>query len=54
MVNYHNPVTIEREYSAYAFLPSIGGNRAIQPNLLVYPSTAALVNLWHVVDGIYM
>ena len=37
MVNYHNSVTIEREYSAYAFLPSIGGNCAIQPNLLVCP-----------------
>ena len=35
MVNYHNPVTIEKEYSAYAFLPNIGGNRAIQPDLPV-------------------
>ena len=32
MVNYQNPVTIEREYSAYAFLPSIGG---LQPDLPV-------------------
>jgi hypothetical protein len=34
MVNYHDPVTIAREYSAYAVLPSFSG---LQPGLPVCP-----------------
>ena len=32
MVNYHDPVTIAREYGAYAILPSVSG---LQPDLPV-------------------
>jgi hypothetical protein len=34
MVNYHNPVTIEKEFCAYAFLPGVSG---LQPDLPVCP-----------------
>ena len=51
MVNYHDPVTIAREFGAYAVLPSFSG---LQPDLPVALSIAAVVKLWHVVDGIFM
>jgi hypothetical protein len=34
MVNYHDPVTIEKEFCAYAFPPGISG---LQPDLPVCP-----------------
>jgi hypothetical protein len=47
MVNFHNPVTIIREFGAYALLSGSGD----LPSLF---STAATVNIWHTVDGIFM
>src|SRR6266478_3190116 len=51
MVDYSDPVTIFREGSAYVF-PS-GAGICSPTNRSVF-STAALVNFWHVVDGIFM
>ena len=50
MVNYHDPVTIAREYSAYAILPSFCG---LQSGLSVL-STGLTLNVWHFVNGIFM
>jgi hypothetical protein len=50
MVNYQNPATIESDFSTYAFLSGFSG-------LQIYwsvSSIAALVKLWHLVDGMFM
>jgi hypothetical protein len=51
MVNYHDPATIAQEFGACPF-PSRSSSCSPTKSLIF--STAALVKLWHVVDGIYM
>ncbi len=51
MVDYHNPVTISREASAYVFYSGAGTCSPIKRSVF---STAAIVKFWHVVDGIFM
>jgi len=51
MVNYHDPVTIAREFGTCPFPSASELCSPIKPS--VFP-TVALVKLWHVVDGIYM
>jgi hypothetical protein len=51
MVDYHNPVTIAREFSAYVYL---SGVRTFSPIDRSAFSTAGIVNFWHIVDGIFM
>ena len=51
MVDYHNPVTVAQEFSAYV-LPS-GAGTCSPINRPVF-STAEIVNFWHIVDGMFM
>ena len=53
MVNYQDPVTMAREYSKYAFLP---GFSDLQQRSSIYStlSIAAMLRVWHVVNGIFM
>ena len=51
MVNYHDPVTIAREYGAYAICRA---SVLCGPIYRLALSIAAVVKLWHVVDGIFM
>jgi hypothetical protein len=53
MVNYHDSVTMAREYSKYAFLSGFSG---LQQRSSIYSafSIAAMLRLWHVVNGIFM
>jgi hypothetical protein len=51
MVNYQDPATIAQEFGEYAF-PS--ASEACSPIYQSALSTAVLVKLWHVVDGIFM
>jgi hypothetical protein len=50
MVNYHDPVTVAQDYGAYAFHRS----QEIAARFTGWSLTEALVNFWHVVDGIIM
>jgi hypothetical protein len=51
MVDYHNPVMIAREFSAYVFPSGITTSSPIDRSVF---STAEIVNFWHVADGIFM
>ena len=51
MVDYHNPVTVVRDFGAYAF-PSGSGAHSPIYQLALFAET--LVKLWHIVDGIFM
>jgi hypothetical protein len=51
MVDYHNPITTEREFCAYAFLQASATSSPIYQSV---PSIVALVKLWHLADGIFM
>jgi hypothetical protein len=51
MVNYDNPVTIAQELGACAFPSGFRGQQSVD---WLVSSTAGLVKLWHLVDGIFM
>lgn len=51
MVNYQSPVTIQEDYSEHAFLSGFRVSSPIYQSVL---SIAAVVKLYHVVNGLYM
>ena len=51
MVDYHNPVTIAQEFSAYAFPSGAGTCSPINRSVFL---TEKILNLWHLVDGVFM
>ena len=51
MVNYQSPVTIQEDYSAYAFCPALESPARL--TTLSF-SIAAVEKLYHVFYGIYM
>jgi hypothetical protein len=52
MVNFHDPLTIAREFGEYAFAP--GRPPGNFPSPFSTAATAATVNLWHTMDGVFM
>jgi hypothetical protein len=52
MVDYHNPITVAQEFSAYVF--SSGAETCSPINRWSVFSTAEMVNFWHIVSGIFM
>lgn len=53
MVDYHNPVTIAQESSAYVFFFLQAPGFVAQSSRSVF-LTEKIVDLWHIVDGIFM
>ena len=51
MANYQDPAKIERELSAYGFCRA---PVACSPIYHFDPSIVALIELWRVVDGMFM